>query len=680
MRRLCLCLIALSLAACGPAALRPTDTTQALRLGSTAIRRVETLTDLEEVRGVVEHRGYVYVATDGGLLRYPEADVTLEVVGGLPSPDVRAITVDGDDLLVAIGDELYTLGASGLAPVAGSPRLGGLVDLAHTADGTLWACGVGGVARRARGEAWEIFGESARCTTLAPTPEGHLWVGTTHGLWYVEGDVVREHPISGGIPEGYVRSVVPVLPGQVLAIVDGPSASQIAHWDGQSWYGYTILGLEDPLIGLVRRGSQVVLVSQNRLLAIGPRGEGVPLVAVHAEPGTVRSYRARRVAAASHAPGQLPARDAVSEPKRIIERPPNAPTLRAPSFLARPLDVTLPGRIYGAWVRGADAFLALANHGVLELPASGPARPLVTRSLVPEGTLQIATDRTGSVWTVARNHQLARFANDRLRRAPVPEGEVADAVARGPQGAYLVTRVTARPNTVRVYQNAGQDWTQVAERTLELRTPLVRVPFMGVANDGRVWLALEVVHEDGTGHRMRGAAVIDPSSPAVIYHHRGADRAAGGLELPDEIGSIDFDTENAWFATLSGLVRVGGSQAVVFGEARGVRGEVVSDAVVGDGLLWLAAAEGLATYDRNEFNFTRQPPHIQALRPTRLAMDLSGHLWATSPNGLILREGQSWSVLDASSGLPTTELSDVQVDRAGRVWILAADRVMVLER
>ena len=118
----------------------------------------------------------------------------------------------------------------------------------------------------------------------------------------------------------------------------------------------------------------------------------------------------------------------------------------------------------------------------------------------------------------------------------------------------------------------------------------------------------------------------------------------------------------------------------MFGEARGVRGEVVSDAVVGDGLLWLAAAEGLATYDRNEFNFTRQPPHIQALRPTRLAMDLSGHLWATSPNGLILREGQSWSVLDARSGLPTTELSDVQVDRAGRVWILAADRVMVLER
>ncbi len=682
MRRILLCLSALaSVAACGPAALRPATPQQTLALGDTAVRRVETLTDLEEVRGLVQHQGFVYVATDGGLLRYPENDVTLEVVDGLPSTDVRGVVADGEQLLVAIGNELFHVGATGVTPVAGTPRLGDVVDMDRTADGTIWICGMGGVARRAPGGSWEIFGEEARCTTLAPTPEGQLWVGTTQGLWYVEGDVVREHPISGGMPEGYVRAVVPVLPGQVMAILQGPNDAQLAHWDGERWYGYTILGLDDQLVGLVRRGSQVLLVSQNRVLAIGPRGEGVPLVALHSEPGTVRSYRARLQPAGEHAPGQLPSRDTLEEPKRLAEREPNAPNVQAPSFLARPLDLALPGRAYGAYVQGEDAFLAIANHGVLELPARGAPRPLLTRTLVPEGDLQIATDRTGTVWTISREGHLARFVNDRLRRVSVPPGNLPQAVATGPSGAYLVTRVEGQPNMVRVFASSADGWSQVAERTLELATPLTRVPFAGVANDGRVWLAIEVVREDDpTSHRMRGAAVIDPSSPGVVYHHRGADRAAGGLELPDEISAIDFDTENAWFSSLSGLVRVGGSQAVVFGESRGVRGEVVTDAAVGSDVIWLAAAEGLATYDRNEFNFARQPQNVQAMRPTRLAIDNAGHLWATSHNGLILQEGTGWVVLDANSGLPTSTLADVEVDEAGRVWILAEDRVMVLER
>ncbi|MCB9595555.1 MAG: hypothetical protein H6719_22735 [Sandaracinaceae bacterium] len=681
MRRTALSLfVLLFVAACGPTGLRPTQTLQTLNLGATAVRRVETLTDLEEVRAVVQHQGFVYVGTDGGLLRYPENDVSLEILDGLPGTDVRGVAVDGNGLLVAIGEDLVSWVDGTVTPVDGAPNLGDIVDMDRTADGTVWLCGMGGVARRAQGGTWEVFGEPAQCTTLAPTPEGQLWVGTTQGLWYVEGDVVREHPISGGMPEGYVRAVVPVLPGQVFAILQGPNDAQLAHWDGTHWYGYTILGLDDQLVGLVRRGTQVLLVSQNRVLAIGPRGEGVPLVALSAETGTVRSYRARLQSAAVHQPGQLPSRDTLAEPRRLADRPENSPTVRAPSFLARPLDVTLPGRAYGAYVQGEDAFLAIANHGVLELPAQGPSRPLVTRTLVPEGDLHIATDRTGTVWTISREHHLARFHNDRLRRAPVPEGNIPEAVATGPQGAYLVTRAEGTPNTVRVFQNAGQGWNQLAERTLELATPLVRVPFAGVSNDGRVWVALEVVREDDVGNRLRGVAVIDPSSPTVLYHHRGADRAAGGLELPDEISAVDFDTENAWFSSLSGLVRVGASQAVVFGEARGVRGEVVSDAAVGSDLIWLAAAEGLASYDRSEFNFSRQPANVQSMRPTRLAIDDAGHLWATSHNGLILQEGPEWVVLDANSGLPTSTLVDVEVDEGGRVWILAEDRVMILER
>lgn len=671
------CLLAI---ACGPTTLAPTRTVQTINLGDTAVRRVETLTDLEEVREIVQHGGYVWVASDGGLLRYPENDVTLEVFDGLPGDDVRGVAVDGQNLIVAVGEELVQIVDGEARPIAGSPRLGPITDMAQTNDGTVWVCGLGGVARRAPGGAWEIFGEAAQCTTLAPTPEGQLWVGTTEGVWYVEGDVIREHPIGGGMPEGYVRAIVPVLPGQILAILQGPSYAQIGHFDGERWYGYTLSGLDDQIVGLVRRGSQVLLVSQNRVIAIGPRGEGVPLAALSSEPAVVRSYRARTEAAGEHEPGQLPSREVLKEPQTLAEREPNAPSIDAPTFLARPLDVDLPGLAYAAYVQDDDAFVAIANHGVLELPARGAPRPLLTRTLVPERDLQIATDPRGTVWTISREGHLAKFVNDRLRRVGVPAGNLPQAVADGPQGAYLVTRVEGQPSQVRVFVNNGGGWSQVAERTLTLAQPLTAVPFTGVGPDGRVWLALEVEREDGTGERMRGAAVIDIGGEDVIYHHRGADREAGGLPLPDEISAVDFDTENAWFSTLSGLVRVGASQAVVFGEARGVRGEVVSDAAVGSDIIWLAAAEGLGSYDRTDFNFTRIPENIQGMRPTRLAVDLAGHLWATSNDGLVLHEGEEWIVLDANSGLPTNQLVDVEVDEGGRTWILAEDRVMVLER
>jgi sugar lactone lactonase YvrE len=664
---------------CGPTALRPeTGGGSTVSLGGQSSRRVETLTDLEEVRAVVTADGLVYAATDSGLLRF-DASGAGAFVEGLPSDDVTGLAQDEGGLLVATGAGMVRLAGEEVTPVEGVPRIGHLTDMVKAADGTVWLCGLGGLARRTEAR-WETFGEPVRCTDLAPTPEGTLWAGTTEGLWYVEGDVIREHPISGGMPEGYVREIVPVLPGQILAILQGPNDAQIGYWDGERWYGYTLRGLEGQAVGLVRRGRDVLLVSQNRVLAIAPRGEGVPLEPLHAEEGTVRSFRARTQAADEHPPGELPGPDALAEPKPLADVPDNRPSVDAPGFRARPLEVELPGLAYDAFVQGADAFLAIANGGVLQLPAEGMPRHLRSLTLVPERDLQVATDPSRTVWMLSRDRQLAKFVNDRLRRSPLPEGHVAQALATGPEGAVLVTRVPEEgPNVVQLFVHRGSSWSPLVRRTLELPTELVGVPFAGVDADGKVWLALRVRRESGSGERMRGAAVIDPNVEQVVYHHRGADRAAGGLPLPDEISAMDFDTDNAWFASLSGLVRVGASQAVVFGEARGVRGEVVTDAVVGSGVIWVASAEGLGTYDRSAFDYN-QPARVQEARPTRLAMDLSGHLWATSNDGLVLHEGEEWTLLDADDGLPDAALNDVEVDAAGRVWILAEDRVMVLER
>lgn len=663
---------------CGPTGLRAESGGDSISLGGEASRRVETLTDLEEVRAATKHDGLVYVATDSGLLRFDGTGAG-EFVEGLPDDDVMGLAIDDDALLVATAGGMFRLHEDQFTPVEGVPQIGHLTDMTKAADGTVWLCGLGGLARRTGG-AWETFGEPVRCTDLAATPEGSLWVGTTRGLWFVEGDVIREHPIGGGMPEGYVREIVPVLPGQIMAILQGPNDAQLGFWDGERWYGYTVRGLDGQAVGLVRRGHDVLLVSQNRILAIAPRGEGVPLTPLSSAEGSVRSFRATTQTAAEHEPGDLPDADVLQEPKRLADVPENAPRVQAPSFVVRALDVELPGLAYRAFVQDADAFVAIANGGVIHLPGDAHPRHLTSRTLVPEEDLQLATDPRGVVWALSRERHLAKFVNDRLRRSRLPEGHVAQALATGPQGAYLATRTPEEdPSVVHVFVNASGSWNPLVTRTLELPTELVEIPFMGVGMDGHVWLALQVRRDEGSGTRMRGAAVLDPNAEGVVYHHRGADREAGGLPLPDEVSAVAFDTDNAWFSTLSGLVRVGASQAVVFGEARGVRGEVVTDAVVGQGEIWLASAEGLGRYDRSEFDYG-QPRDVQAARPSRLAIDAAGHLWAIANDELILHEGDQWRILERGDELPDVALRDIEVDGAGRVWILAEDRVMVLER
>ncbi|HEY8430049.1 MAG TPA: hypothetical protein VIL20_16820, partial [Sandaracinaceae bacterium] len=580
MRRSIPCFLAcLSLLACGPSALRREGTTPTLSLGGDASRRIETLTDLEEVRDVAVTSDAVWVATDAGLLRFASGGAAAaERVPGLPSEDVRGLLEEEGALLVATAAGLVRIANGEVAPVEGVPDVGAINDLARTADGAAWICGLGGLVRK-RGEAFEVFGEPIRCTTLAPTPEGKLWVGGTEGLWFVDDDVIREHPISGGMPEGYVRSILPVQPGKILAILQGPMASVIGYWDGERWFGYTLRGLDEPVVGLVRRGSEVLLVSEDRVVALAPTGRGVPLVPLSSTRGTVRGFRARLTPIDRHRPAQTPApADVLQPPKPLAEVPENRPTIPAPPFLAQAIDTPLPGRAYAIFGDDADAFIAIANGGVLRLSPHGEPRVLRSLTLVPEEDLQVASDAARVTWVLSREGHLTRFVRGRLVRTPLPEGLVPQAIASGPQGAYLLALDrSAGPNVVRVLHNLGQGWQPLAQRTLELPTPLVGVPFIGVAPDGKVWAALRIQREDEGGARLRGFAVIDPSSEAVVYHHRAADRDLGGLPVPDEVASIDFDTDgNAWVASLSGLVRVGGHQAVVFGEARGVRGEIVT--------------------------------------------------------------------------------------------------------
>lgn len=653
--------------------------------GSWSIR---TLTDLEEVYGVSAGPNHVYVATSQGLLVYPTSGEAtarrLTTADNLPSNVVRAVTTgtDGVTTVATDGGLVEVAGASVANPVVAPAPVGTYRALHAADDGTLWACGAAGVARRVQGGSFERFGEPTACTGIADTPEGHLWIGTTRGLWYVEGDVVREHSEGQGLPAGYIRDVVPQGHGKVFALVQGPTDSYLAHFDGGRWFAYTIDAFDRRAVGLGRRGADLVLVTPGHAFSLSSVG-GAPGVALtplsRSDAYGVRSYRAR-ITAPADAPTPREEPDVWRGAQRLSPVPPNHPTIDAPGFAIAPLASTATG-VYRTFRAGGKLYLADRNRGVLEVGPTGDTRELRSRNLVHETDLQVVTDERGVTWMMSATGDLARFDGEDLSRVAAPEGVALSAVGSGPGGAYVAGVVAGAQNTLRVYRLGADGLTLHLERPLELPSALASVTMLGVAGDNSVWACIRVAGGEST--LQRGCVEMGPES--TNYHYRGANRegadGAGALALIDEVSTMDVNEDgNAWFASLNGAVRLGNHQAVVFGESRGVRGEVVSDvAVGGGGRIWIAAAEGIGYYEDSTFEF-RMPQAVQAMRTIRLAIDSDGNVWGAGANGVVRFDGTDWSTFGEADGLPSETLVDVETDGQGRVWLLGRDRLLLLER
>lgn len=680
--------------ACGPAAVRTLR--PVLPVGSEA-RTVFTLTDLEEARDVAVSGSTLYVASDDGVLVYGAGDTPTHIgrAEGLPSDDVTAIAVDGSALLVGTGAGLASLSGSTVTPIT-LPATERITDVAVLPDGSGWVCSLSGlVTRPASSTEWSVFGEPFHCTTLAPTPEGQLWAGSDNGLFYIETDaeglIVREHGAASGIPERFVRSIVPVLPGQILTLLSGLTRSVLGFYDGTNWHGYTLpegTTGEERAVGLVSNAAgDTYLLTTDHVFLIAPTGAGVSFIPTGTSTANVRSFRPTLTPAASApAPEDVNTSEVMKAPQPLASPPASGPGVRAPALVARALDHGLIG-LYRGLSGSGHAYAGLTNAGLVELSRGGDGRSFRSRSLVHAEDLQIATGTDDEVWVRSGDGDIGRFTDGRVRRLPLPAEIAPQSLATGRRGAYLVAQVRGT-NTVRVFTSVEGGFRNLVERTLD--TTITGLPFAAVGSDGRVWAALRIARESGAGERMRGAVVIDPDSETVLYHHRNANHEAGGLPLPDEVSTMTFDdASNAWFATLSGAVRVEEHQAIVFDETRGVRGDVVTDVAAAAGNMWIAAAEGLGSYADRRFDFV-MPEIVATHRPTALAIDDQGHLWAGGRYGLLHFDGTDWShvplaaaVADSATpvaSLPLEEIRDIEVDGAGRVWILGSDRILVLTR
>jgi len=676
--------------ACGATSLQTDARFQTLAIGGSE-RRILTLTDVDTVRDLALTADRVWAATDRGVLVYPrEGDPEprrITRAEGLPSDDVRALAARADgSVIVATAAGLAELNGDSVNPAFPPAPIGSVVDLATRPDGSVIACGRAGLARLKDG-VWMGFGEPVQCTTLAADGDA-LWVGTTEGALRIEGDdIVREHSQTRGIPEPYVKAIAPLPGGKAIALLRGPLRSMLGYWDGRHWYGYTVADFPPSIVGLMTQGESVLLLTGSRAFTITPgnsRGESVPLIALQADAQHrgVRTYRARATAADRIVVPEGPG-EAVRAPAPLEEVPQGHPTIDAPPFTIAPAtSLAIPEGVYAGLSVDGTLVFADQNRGLVMIPADGTARFLRTFDLVARTDFQIATDNQQRTWALSKRGDLLRVDDDgALRRVALPDGVTPQALATGEGGAYLCVRV-GDTATFRIFRADGGNWRQVIERTLSgVSTRIASIPFMGVAPDGAFWLGIEIDREDGpgTGTRMRGAVMLAREAETIVYHHRGATPTDGNgaTPLPDEVTAVDFTADGAWFPTLSGAARVGNSQAVVFGEARGVRGEVVSDLAAAPGdRVWVAAAEGIGVYENAAFNFTF-PAVVQSARPTAVAVDSEGHLWAVGPRGAVFSDGTTWQRLTEENGLPTNDIRDVDIDGRDRAFFLTEDAVLL---
>lgn len=193
----------------------------------------------------------------------------------------------------------------------------------------------------------------------------------------------------------------------------------------------------------------------------------------------------------------------------------------------------------------------------------------------------------------------------------------------------------------------GTTWTRVVEG-LDGQRPRSQATQV-VATPQAIWAVTgnPLFSPNATLYRLddsRWQPIVANARPANVSY----EIAAAG---PDELWTGDL---GAW--------RLQGDQWTHFDESDGDGGHVNDLAVTGDGTVWVATKEGLASFDGTRWELVAPGAH------TAIALGPGGEVWTAS------RDAEDWTVRPVrGSGVPalvglTTTVSSLAVGPAGDVW------------
>jgi diguanylate cyclase (GGDEF)-like protein len=474
-------------------------------------------------------------------------------------------------------------------------------------------------------------------TCLGQDREGYLWVGTQNGIYRYDGSHFQRY----GAPEG--------IPDRIIDTIFLSS-------DGTLWVG-TTTG-----IYVLRHDGQFAQVP-----APVPMNEFS-----HPTGTTFTSNRPDQVVTASSSRGLLLRRQ--SEDKWVAE------------------PMNLEGNYIWSVLYGPDGSLWYGcDKDLCRLSAGHTTRMRAALGLPEAEWKTLMVDRNGHIWMRGERHigeMLPDGSHFELRDLPGPTiSESYPELAEDAQGRIL----TPRASSLALWEK--DHWRFVSERNgispFELQDLFVDREgsvWMGVVGHGLLrWVGEDrweaYTAADGLSDNLVWASKRDHQGRLWIGTESGLNWIPQGENTPklwhvpgieiSRAGALEVSADGAiWLGTMAGsLTRIdpktlGGTQwkiPAVYG--------LVAD---GPHRIWIATTSGLFQVDPAAKK--REPEQVTdaafpsgTLRIPSLSLDASGNLWASTDQGLLLKDKSGWHRIDPGQSGAKPDL--IAADWKGNLWV-----------
>lgn len=607
-------------------------------------------TDVNDVNAITSYGDTIWLATNGGLVRFLEND---------PSNEVRLTNADG-------------LGDNELRFVT--------VD----SNGTLWCGGENGrLSRRHHDKKWSVYtfedenGLPIRLNAAAPGPDGFLWVASDKGVHKFDterngGEIKESYTRIGDWPDEASVSDVAISQGAVWVVsnvgrawadYDDQFLLDRSHWNSSVLFqdlvavhdysnDYAIIGGDD-LILRVSRNPFFITTTDD--LPVGFEG-AVDLV---------RCGDTTWIAV-DRGFGLLANGD--FEWSLIPGATPSGFT----SVHCTNNAVYFGQTDGGVW--------RLMNNEWTHIELNGP---------LDNNLGDIAVDEDGRVWTVHTNRGASLFQGGEWNEIPSivsGSGSPMTSVDIAPDGDvwfggfgggvwHLDADDPLNPASITNYKkpNSSLMWVQNAISPGEFE--YVVVQDVVVDYQGRVWCgnafadsgAVIAWNDHGCWGRFDAADGVNSNNPIALYPLDSSVLVGFGAA---GIMEINFrEPLCAGGQPVQQVPRI--SQRTT---ANGLPSDLVSSLLYDNSdSLWAGTSLGLAKYarDRRRFFKIDMPPEA-GLSVNALAVDANNSIWIGTSQGLVIREadGSMTFYNSRNSGLVGDHVAEIDIDEAtGEVWL-----------
>ncbi|MGH9938635.1 MAG: ligand-binding sensor domain-containing protein, partial [Blastocatellia bacterium] len=521
--------------------------------------------------------------------------------------------------------------------------------------------------------------------SLAQTPDGYLWIGTSGGLVRFDGTsfaVFNRENVSAFLDDS-VYSLLVAKDGTLWAGTEG--GGLIRYKDGR----FRVFGRAEGLTnGFVRviyedktgqlwvgTDSGLFRLQNESLIRVDGR-DGAPKISVHA----ICEDRAGRLLVGGRGLLILRGQETIYYTSNESQADNSIRTIRQTADGAlwigaisglRRLDqgaggdpFAKPKIISGVNIsvllesRGGQVWIGAYGQGLMRYQAGRIVRFSAPSSLPHNNVLSLFEDGEDDIW-VGTQGGLLRLSPSAASTVTTADGapQSINTIYQDPRGDLFVTALNGK-----LFRAARQTLVPV-----RLPASISRMPVRNVFRDshGALWLGT-----DGQGVARIGAA-------GVIRYTMKQGLVNGFIRAfcEDREGGI-------WIGTDSGLSRFHQGAFQNFNLEHGLAyGSIRALLLDRGGDLWVATDDGLSRFRGRRFVADPILERFRGLKVWALHEDAEGKLWiGTHGAGLFLLKNEALAQFTTKAGLPSNKIHFIAEDSQGSLWMSGPSGIVVVSR